>query len=145
VIPTYRNLLGTAAVLVVRAGALAAQSPTSMPDSAALTAASQAGAAAGARASVSGPRWASAAATVIFTPLFGGVGALVVAAMPLGGEVPGAGVARPGYPADSATAQRYRKAYRAAYLPRRRRAMQQAVLVGTGVFVYLLAAIARAY
>jgi hypothetical protein len=145
VLSKYRDVLGTTAVvLVVHTGAVVAQGPTPMPDSAALIAASQAGAAAGARASVSGLRWGSGAATVIFSPLVGGVGALVVAAKPPR-EVPGAAVARPGYAADSATAQRYREAYRAAYLPRRRRAMQRAVLVGTGVFAFLVGATALAY
>jgi hypothetical protein len=148
----HRIGLGTAGLaLSLHAGGLGAQQPTpdsaATPDSAVLAAAAQAGAAAGARASVNGPRWGSAVATFFLTPFVGGVGALVAASVPPGGAPrPVPAPAEPGRAgtlplASPAAAVRYHEAYRAVYVPRRRRAMQRAVLVTTGVFFLGMVAI----
>ena len=89
---------------------------------------------------MSGVRWGSAAATFFLTPFIGGVVVLVRSGSDPD-DVPDL-VPLPPTPVVSTTLyeRAYRDAYRAEYLPRRRRTMRSTMLVTSVIFIATAAA-----
>jgi len=98
------------------------------------------GTAAGRSASMSGPRWGSAAATFFLTPFIGGV-AVLARANKDPGDVPSVVPPPPAPLVSSAQYERaYRDAYRAEYVPRRRHTMRTTMIVTSVLFIGAAAA-----
>jgi len=109
-------------------------------DSASAAVGEREGTAAGRSASMSGPRWGSAAATFFLTPFIGGV-AVLSRKNKDPGDVPSVVPPPPAPLVSSAQYERaYRDAYRAEYVPRRRHTMRTTMIVTSVLFIGAAAA-----